>query len=453
VSSSENPFVRAEWLNKPGIVGARWWNQSLREASKLQTRRMVLLFVGASGTMAACGAVASFAGSGSSSDNIETREETRAALDLQRDYGWNFGAPDQGLVYDGAATTTFNRASLVHLVEELAPVRPDLRPFYINTLFQSPEALPAKPLPADGNPAPAPIAAALRPIFTTKMDELYKVGRHLATLLTKGSAAPVALVIDMDGPNAVAFAAGVAEAFDPVFLFDNWPHPLGVVPAHKTLAAAVYYQPRFASTKATRVPQWPAFVLDRNRLAPYTDDAQQFDNRWFAKLPSASMMTALNVKHVLYVVQEAAHLPELDDLNDAFVALNGSSVDVRALVSSVFVPRTSSDVKPGSNDHVYGGSDATDAAFFSHYPWKAPPLPPEQPISTAEMNAVGYHPAPRSSKFAAAGIAGIDAATGRPKIGLVPVVIAAGTGVLLGAKLAGRNGSWGRSGGTSGWGS
>lgn len=447
----ENPFVRDEWLNKPGIVGARWWNQSLREASKLQTRRMVLLVAGAGGAMIACGAIASSIGG---SDDIETREEMRAALDLQRDYGWNFGAPNEGLVYDGATTTSFNRSSLSRLVEELAPVRADLRPYYVNTLFQSPEALPAKALPAEsGQSAPAPIAQALRPIFTAKMDELYKIGRNLAMLLTASSAAPVALVIDMQGPHAVAFAAGAAEAFDPVFLFDNWPHPRGVVPAHRTLAAAVYYQPRFASTKAARAPKWPAFVLDRERLAPYTDDARQFDNRWFAKLPNASTIAALNVAHILYVVEQAAHLPELGDLNDAFVALNAGRIDVRAIAAGAFVARPSSEVKPGGRDYLYGGNEAADAGFYAHYPWKTPPLPKEPQVSNADMNAAAYHPAPRSSKFAAAGTAGIDAATGRPKIGLIPVVIAAGTGVLLGAKLAGRSGSWGRSGGSSGWGS
>ncbi len=451
MSQSENPFVRAEWIDKPGIVGARWWNQSIREASKLQTRRMVLLFAGASGAMVACGAVVSSVGG---SDDIETREEMRAALNLQRDYGWNFGAPNEGLVYDGATTTPFNRSSLTRLVDELAPVRPDLRPFYVNTLFQSPEALPAKPLPAEaGQAAPAPIAAALRPIFNARMDELYKIGRNLATLLATGSAAPVALVIDMDGPNAVAFAAGVADVFDPVFLFDNWPHPRGVVPAHKTLAAAVYYQPRFESTKTARAPQWPAFVLDRSRLAPYTDDASQFDNRWFAKLPSVSAITALKVAHILYVVEKAAYLPELGDLNDAFLAFNAGNVDVRAIAADAFAARTSSDALSGTRDYVYGGSDAADAGFFAHYAWKAPPLPQQPPVSTAEMNATSYHPAPRSSKFAAAGTAGIDAVTGFPKIGLIPVVIAAGTGILLGAKLAGRNGSLGRSGGSSGWGS
>ena len=40
----------------------------------------------------------------------------------------------------------------------------------------------------------------------------------------------VALVLDLPGPEAVAVAAALAPCFDPVFVFDNWPHPLGVVP-------------------------------------------------------------------------------------------------------------------------------------------------------------------------------------------------------------------------------
>lgn len=455
MSSSENPFVRDAWLDKPGIVGARWWNQSLKEASKLQTRRAVLLIAGASGAMIACSALVAAVGSSvSGSNDVEAREEMRGALDLQRDYGWNFGASDEMLVYDGTTTTSFERASLARLVDELAPARPDLRPFYINTLFQSPEALPTKPVPVEaGQPATKPIAEALRPMFTPQMAEMYKIGRNLAAILTAGSAAPVALIIDMDGPSAVAFAAGVAEAFDPVFLFDNWPHPRGVVSAHKTLAAAAYYQPRFASTKATRAPQWPAFVLDRNRLAPYVDDARQFDNRWFAKLPSISAIMAMKVAHVLYVVERSSDLPELGDLNDAFIAFEGGHVDVRAVAASAFVPRAASDEKLSTRDYLYGGTEASDAGFFAQYPWKGPPLPPAPPAITAEMHASAYHPAPRSNKLAAAGIVGTDTATGAPKVGMVPVMIAAGTGLLLGTKLGNRNGSWGRSGGSSGWGS
>lgn len=447
---SKNPFVRDEWLDKPGIVGARWWNQSLREATKLQTRRAVLMFAGVSAAMVGCGITVAM---NSGDDDIQVREEMRTAIDLQRDYGWNFGATDELLVYDGNTTAPFDRSSLKRMVYELGPMRQDLHPYYVNTLFQSPEALPAKSVPGEqAQAAPVPIAAALRPMTTARMDELYKIGRNLATLLASNAAASVALVIDMAGPHAVAFAAGVAENFDPVFLFDNWPHPRGVVSAHKTLAAAAYYQPRFVATREKRAPKWPAFVLDRNRLAPYVDDARQFDNRWFAKLPSASALRTLNVAHVLYVVEQAADLPELDDLNEAFIAFDAARIDVRAVACNAFVARPSAEVTPGGRDYWYGGNEVWDEGFFAHYPWKAPPLPMAPQRTNPEMNATGYHPAPRSSKFTGMGIGNVDLTTGRPKIGMVPVVVAMGTGALLGAKLAGRNGSWGRSGGSSGWG-
>lgn len=448
MAPAQNPFVRGESLDKPGIVGARWWNEALRDASSLKGRRAVLAVLGTGaallGGVAICGALASVGSSDSGGE--EPREELRASLDMQREYGWNFGATSEGLVYDGATVGTFDRSSLARLVEDLSPARSELRPFYVPTLFQSPEALPQKKLEEEGQVAFAPIAEALKPIFTPKMDESYRIGQSLAALLTQGAAAPVALIIDMVGPQAVALAAGAAEHFDPVFLFDNWPHPRGVVPAHRTLAAASYYQPRFAKTKAARAPRWPAFVLDRDRLAPYTDDAKQFDNRWLAKLPGKPDIDALAIRHVLYVVEVPAYLPELDDVNDSLVAYAGTPVDVRAVAASAFLRGPEVAQKPGGREFLYGGSAASDAGFFAHYPWKAPPLPPE-PVATPEMTPRNYRPEPRSQKFAASGAPSVDPVSGRPKLGLVPVVVAAGTGILLGAKLSGRSGSWGRSGG------
>src|SRR5689334_23419108 len=54
---------------------------------------------------------------------------------------------------------------------------------------------------------------------------------------------------------------------------DNWPHPKGVVPAHQTLAAAAYFQPLFAKRAGVGSP--PMLVLDRRRLAAYTDDRSE----------------------------------------------------------------------------------------------------------------------------------------------------------------------------------
>src|SRR5207253_363541 len=100
----------------------------------------------------------------------------------------------------------------------------------------------------------------------------------------------------------------------PVFLFDNWPHPHGVVPAHLTLAAAVYYQPLFAraKTEPTRAGKvQPVFVLDRTRLTTYVDDATQFDNRYTAKMPTTANLKTMGVAKLLYVGPNAIDRFEL----------------------------------------------------------------------------------------------------------------------------------------------
>src|SRR5262249_38185625 len=132
--------------------------------------------------------------------------------------------------------------------------------------------------------------------------------------------------------------AGAAIAFDPVFLFDNWPHPRGVVRAHQTLATAAYYQPLFKKERATSGKP-PMFVLDRRRLSTYTDDATQFDNRYVSKLPQPGsvMSRTLGAEHVLYVVPRGLDTArELDDLNDDFVAYAAAGLDVKAVATEAF---------------------------------------------------------------------------------------------------------------------
>ena len=114
------------------------------------------------------------------------------------------------------------------------------------------------------------------------MQRAYAVGEALARLA--GWRQGLAVLVDLPGPEAVAFAAGAADVFEPVLLLDNWPHPHGVVPSHLTLAALAYYQPRFASQKE-RVVSAPLFVLDRARLTAFSEETDRFDNRYYARMP------------------------------------------------------------------------------------------------------------------------------------------------------------------------
>ena len=254
------------------------------------------------------------------------------ALALQREQGWDVGQPGATLAFPDSSQEDISgqqgwRQAMDGLAGTLAPASAALQPFYVPTLFQS-------LMGASGQR----LRAVMRPIHTAEMDADF--ARGVALRAQFGAVAwpkDTALVVDAPGPRAIAVAAALADRFAPVFTFGNWPHPLGVVPAHQTLAAALYYLPAFGAAQALRASDAPPlFVLDANRLAPYRDADKQFDNRYFVRLPSAEQLTALGIKHVLYVSADGNQ--ELDDLNQAFVELCGKGVDVKLLALGDFVP-------------------------------------------------------------------------------------------------------------------
>jgi hypothetical protein len=408
----QNPFVPDAGVQKPGIVGARWWNQRLDESANLQGRRAALttaLVVG--GGVAMLGALVVWGASSDSDD--DARAEWKTSLEVQRDYGWNFGVPSETVAFDQAFTQTYARDALATLEKDLAPTNPAHQAFYVPSLFQSPEALPRKTMEGQTQRI-APLADALRPIRTPAMDRLFAIGEAYAELVASFR---VATVIDLDGPSAVAFAAGAARRLDPIFLFDNWPHPKGVVPAHLTLAAATYYQPVFqkaATTRSQSAP--PAFVLDRARLRAYTDDATQFDNRYLAKLPSKLAEPLV----LLVIGDDTTDLPESTDLTRALHALG----DPRVLATTAFRA-------PPGEGVLFGGTPEAQASFAERYRSRTSGQPPVAGNERAERYQVPV--APLS-----------DPPTGgAPGIGYVPVVVALGTGLVIGSRFN-RSGSWNR---------
>ncbi len=333
--------------------GARWWRESLgiaRWASKP-----------AMGTMGLCAALSlpacatTWAGQpdpGAYSDARDAVDVNVDSLALQRNEGWDVGQWGAPLAFDGstdldAAGTQNWRDAMVSLAGILAPSAPMLQPYYVPTLFQS-------LIGADGQR----LRAVMRPMHTPEMDE--DLARGIALRAQFGAVdwpKDTALVIDAAGPRSVAVAAALADRFAPVFTFGNWPHPLGVVPAQQTIAASLYYLPMFAAAASVRAPDAPPmFVLDANRLAPYGDADQQFDNRYFARLPSAEELTALGVRHVLYIGADG--VGELDDLNSAFVTLCQKGVDVKMLALSDFV-RAGDEPAMALNDDA-GDDEAAD---------------------------------------------------------------------------------------------
>jgi hypothetical protein len=454
MTGDPSTFTRQEVVDKPGIIGARWWHASI--ATQVPRRKAIgglLALGGVLGAMAAIGTCVAVASTSSTPSAPDVTFQPKGALDMQKEYGWNFGATFDSLVFDGQSTQRFDRTALARMPEDLAPADARYAPFFVPTLFQSPTALPKTT--ASGDPAAAPFAPlkdALVPIATSSMETAFNQGQALASLLERDPRAKdVAVIVDLPGPEAVAFAAGASAVLDPVFLFDNWPHPRGVVPAHLTLAAAAYYQPMFAKSRTTR-PKGarPMFVLDRKRLATYTDDASQFDNRHTARLPSNSSLAGLGIKNILYVAPNAVERQELDDISDDFLAYSGARVTLRVVPVTAFESSSVGALEPAfrrdagaswNGPYFYGGSSASHASFWTH--WSSPATASD--LSTNEVQI--FAPTPRKTEYSAG-----TPATGqrqRPaNFGMVPVAIAVGTGVVLGAKLS-RSGSWNRTTSTS----
>lgn len=470
------PFERDRLVDKPGIIGARWWHAALADQDAQIARRAAIrniliaggVIAGFGAMLAMCAKVAT----SSSSSSPDVSDARKTSLEMQKEYGWAFGAVDDPLVFDGVTTKPFEPGALRLLPTDLAPVSRNLVPFFQATLFQSPDAVP----PALGKLDPSeitgfkPLSLAMQPIFTRKMEAAYARGKSLASLFASVSetgqtpaSTKTALIVDLPGPEAVAFAAGASAVFEPVFLFDNWPHPRGVVHAQDTLSAAAYYQPLFADarTAARTNARLPMFVLDCGRIGTYKDDATEFDNRYVAKLPpSAAAMRALSLTHVLYVVPTSIDASkELDDVNDELVLYSSGGVDVKSVSLDMFAPDTTdagvntAARKPNESDRLveesgfvyYGGNRGSHHAFFVDYPWARPARTATTRPGTNPGKS--FEPRARTSPYSSGNPSGSATSKPRPSnFSTVPVVIAVGTGVILGARYS-RSGSWNRASG------
>lgn len=439
--NQDRPFSRRSFFDQPELVGARWWQEELAIAPDPVNRRSALktlLLIG--GGILGLGLLGRACAGLAGEDEIDNLD----SLTLQRDEGWNAGAASAALVFPRSTTQNargepVSPALGLALANQFAPVQADLRPYYVPTLLQAPAA------PNNGS-----LLTAMQAIHTEVMDVAFNKARALLSLFQEvSSPRDVALVVDLPGPEAVAFAAGLSEFFEPVLLFDNWPHPKGVVPSHLALGALYYYAPLFKEAAALRTPPAPpAFVVDSARLSPYTDDSDKFDNRYVAKLPSAERLKALGTKHILYVTADTSTNPqELDDLNEEFVAFQGAGLDIKVLSLGDFgpgaEPPTPEPLAPSSQPgqasaasthyrpvfllsppiylgppmpYYYGGSWASHPSFWGSYGWYNSPRtayasPPPRPISRGSS----YRPAPRPTIFSSRAVGGSAAGVGKQK--------------------------------------
>lgn len=332
-------------------------------------------------------------------------QDTRPALQSQQNDGWSVGDEGLPLAFPGAQAADVTggagwQQALTNLAARMTPAQARWQPYYVPALFQSLEDVRSNDL-----------RFAIRPVFTPEMAVAGQRGEALLSLLMEDGVCrrDVALVLDVPGPQAVALAASLTRCFDPVFVFDNWPHPRGVVPAHLTLGAALYYLPVFERARTDRAlaTAAPMFVLDRQRLSPYDDDASQFDNRYFAGLPAPEALQAAGIRHVLYVTPDQQVTLDADDLNDDLVALDQGGIDVKMLALSDFsetllpgwLDAASPQCPPaplaGPRRFYFGGSPTTHGCFTWWYGWRAPSLPSLIPTGGAQPIPIPPSLAPR----------------------------------------------------------
>ena len=225
------------------------------------------------------------------------------------------------------------------------------------------------------------------------------------------------VVVDLPGPESVAFAAGLQPLATAVFQFGNWPHPRGVVPAHETLAALLFHRPTFV--KAPDDPKRPAvFVLDRNRLALYANEPERFDNRYVVRLPTATTLRTMQIERIVYVVPEGAPEQELDDCNETFVAYRAAGIGVRLVSAGDFQPADLATAATAerrddatTQRYYYGGSPLHHWWFWQGFGGgRVPPgrrvEPPTMPLAGAR-----YQPSPRP--LASSHLLGLGRSTAR----------------------------------------
>lgn len=421
---STQTFKLLSEADTPTVIGKAWWNESVgRQAlaaaapTSTTSRRDVLVIAGAIGAFFVLPPMCATCGDDDGDGDDGTRRERRRALQLQREQGWLVGAADDPVARAPAAVPVVVDATV------FAPKNPALTPFYVPTLFDSLAAVPTAASAEDIKQwGLRPVRDFAQPSLAGSGNGLHE-GQVLADVI--GARSNVAIVVDLPGAEAVAFASRLAAHHDPVFLFDNWPHPRGVVRADQTLAAALALSEPLAAAKKVRPANAPpVFVLDRTRLTPSVDEANQFDNRWTARLPDAASLRAIGITRVFYVAPEGQKPVELDDVVDDLLAYVGAGIEVRAyLVPSVSPPSTSTSADGKTVNRV------TSLQYAYGFPTSEPPSAVAVPVPGAD-----WSPARRTSPYSA---------HQQPSgFGEVPVVLSA-AGIVLGAALY-RNGSWNR---------
>jgi hypothetical protein len=392
-------------------------------------------------------------------------EVTLDSLELQRKEGWNVGSTEKSLIFSAnpvatdSVGKTWSAYDPNYLISIYQPRDARWQPFFAPTLLQS--------------LSQTSLNSQIKPLRTGEMTDAYGRAEGLRTLIASSPNANQTLIIsDLPGPASIALGAAMADTAALVPVFDNWPHPLGVVRSHETLAAMVYYAHEIEEKRGKLKEDAPAIILlDSNRLAPYTDQDTQFDNRYLAKMPPVDQLKQRGIQQIIYLTKDQTQKTELDDINDDFVEWQKNGINVRLLPLSEFKPYdeplAAGAAAAGASSNVvrhyyYGGSPFSHWWFYNHYSYGRPSyiygygggrsLPPPPANARPTFSPPAYRPVSRPTVFSAArvgassGVSGV----GRTKpSGFGRTSVRMGSDGRVSGTRSGRSGSYGRSGG--GW--
>lgn len=433
-------------MNKKENVGASWWREMLtrREANgRIAKLGLSAMILATAGVGVGCG------GGDEEEDGVDVE---RDALELQQKEGWNIGATDRTLTIvhkagtDSQGTTNWSGfLDSSSLLKAYQPKNSAWQPYVVPTLVQS-LAQPS-------------LRSAVQPVYSSSMGEAYSRGLGMREIITKSkNSEGTAIIVDLPGPEAVAYAAALADVADPVITFDNWPHPLGVVRSQETLGAMLYYAGEVTEKAAKRPAGAPAvIILDSQRLAPYTDEDNQFDNRYVAKVPTADKLAAMKVTNVLYAVPDGSRTAELDDLNEDFAVYKEKGINVAMVPLTNFKPDESASASDTSGKNVagttthrtyyYGGGPMFSPWFFYHYPLfvAAYSLPSRSRLPNTSITGRNYTPSRRPTVFSARSVGGGSGVGRQRPTGFGRVSTRVGSNGRTTGVRAGSSGSFGRS--------
>ena len=392
------------------------------------------------------------------------KEVDRDSLDIQQKEGWNIGSTDKPLNWSASAPVPADSQHKTDWNTYLDPNRliaayqpaTQWQPFFTPTLMQS--------------LAQSSLRSQMKLIQTPEMVDTYARAAGLRELLGQAqNAAQTLIVADLDGPSSIALGAAMADTTQLVPTFDNWPHPLGVVNSHETIAAMAYYAAEVEAKKTKLKAEAPAMLLlDHRRLNDYADQDDQFDNRYLAKMPPPDQLKQRGVTNLIYLVRDESQKQELDDLNADFVAYKNNGISVRMLPHSEFKPSeeevkvvqpTGASTIVREQHYYYGGSPLSHWWFYDHYYYRpystvyvyrgGQSIPYSRPSTPAPPPRVAYAPVSRPTIFAASRVGGYNSGVGRNRpSGFGRTSVRVGSDGRVTGTRSGRSGSYGRSGGS-----